>query len=88
MLTLLDASDERVDVERGGAERPRRNLAVEDGCSDVGIVGRGLAPADGTGVGSQPHEAHEFAGKRLEAGDFHQAVPARGAGDTRAISSP
>ena len=88
MLTLLDASDERVDVERVGAEGPGRDLAVEDGCGDVGIVGGRLAPADGTAVGGQPHEAHEFAGERLQAGDLHQAVPARGADDTRATSSP
>src|SRR6266481_1548827 len=50
MLTLLDARDERVDVECVGAERPGRNLAVEDSCSDVGIVCRRLAPADGPPV--------------------------------------
>src|SRR5439155_20262599 len=88
VLALLDASDERVDVERVGSERPGRKLAVEDGCSDVVIVCRALAPAHGTRVGGQPHEAHEFAGKRLDAGDSHQAAPARAAGDTRATSSP
>ena len=76
VLALLDAIDQGIDLERVGTERPGGDLTVEDGGGDVGVVGRGLTPADCAGLGGHADEAHELAGEGLEARDLHRAVPA------------
>src|SRR5207302_9352820 len=76
VLALLDAIDQGIDIERVGTERPAGDLTVEDGGGDVGVVGRGLTPADCAGLGGRAAEAHELAGEGLAARDPHRAVPA------------
>ena len=84
MLALLDALDQRLDVEGVLAKRPRRDLPMKDARRNVGIVSGRLAPADRARVGGHAHEAHELIGEGLEAGDLHvAAVGAGAAGLTR-----
>jgi hypothetical protein len=71
MLPLGDRIDQRVDIQRVRAQRPGRNLAVEDLRGDVGVIGRNLPPALGAFIGSHPYEANEFVAESLEAGDLH-----------------
>src|SRR5947208_1100523 len=77
VLALLDAIDQGIDLERVGTERPGGDLTVEDGGGDVGVVGRGLTPADRARLGGHPDEAHELVRESLEARDPHRAVPTR-----------
>ena len=69
MLPLLDAGDEPGDIEGVRSECPGGDLAMEHGGGDIGVVGRGLTPADLTGLGRQSHEADELVGEGLELGD-------------------
>ena len=67
MLPLGDQVDEAVDVQRLVPERTGRDLAMDDQCRDVGIVGRDLAPALGAALGPDPEHAHVARAEGLDA---------------------
>ncbi len=75
VLGPLDAGDQRGNVGRILAQRPRGDLAVKDAGGYVGVIGRGLAPADGAILGRRLDEADEFVVESLEADQAHGRVP-------------
>ena len=58
-------------VVGGAAQRPGRDLAVHDLRGDVGVVGRGLAPALVSAVGGHADKSNKRVGKGFDALDFH-----------------
>ena len=53
------------------AERPGRDLTVHDLGGDVGIVGRGLTPADGAVIAADTDKTNMLVGKGFDCFDFH-----------------
>ena len=62
--------DEGVDVGGVCAEGVGCDFPVEDGCGDVGVVGRNLAVALGAIVGCDADDADVAVGEGLEGFDF------------------
>ena len=76
VLALDHLVGQRVDVVELHAKHPGRNLPVQHGGGDVGIVGRDLPDAGGAGVRRYAHEADEFGRKCFDAVDAHRASAA------------
>ena len=74
VLALRNEVDQARDVERVLAERPGRDLPVQDRAGDVGVVGRDLAPALRAVVGGDADEADELVAEGLDAADLHASI--------------
>ncbi len=71
MLALGNDVDEARDVQRIGAQRPGRDLAMNDERGDVGMIRGDLAPPLETFIGGYPQETHELVAECLDGGDLH-----------------
>jgi hypothetical protein len=74
VLALRDQRHQRRDIGRIPAERMGRDLAVEHGGGDVGVVVRKLAPALGAVIRDDTDEADERVRIGFEALDLHRGV--------------
>ena len=53
------------------SQSPGRHLAMEDGCTNVGVIGGRLTPADMATVRSQFDKADKFIGEGFQLADLH-----------------
>ena len=64
-----------IDIPEGPAQHVRCDLSVQNLRRDIGVVGRDLPPALGTGFVGHPDEAHEFRGERFDPRQSHRVPP-------------